>query len=104
MIDQQYLLNDEGVQNFIKNGYVTVQPDLPDVHEEIHRETAAIFEKEGDPRNHILQKVPALYQVFAHPAVRGVLTRFSFHRPNRGNETQKSHIQPTERKYVDTAS
>ena len=74
MIDQQYLLNDEGVQSFIKNGYITVQPDLPDVHEEIYRETAAIFEKEGDPRNHILQKIPALYQVFAHPAVRGVLT------------------------------
>ena len=67
MVDQQYLLNDEGVQNFIKNGYVTVHPDLPDLHEEIYRETAAIFEKEGDPRNHILQKVPALYQVFAHP-------------------------------------
>ena len=74
MVDQKHLLNDEGVQNFIKNGYITVHPDLPDVHEEIYRETAAIFEKEGDPRNHILQKVPALYQVFAHPAVRGVLT------------------------------
>ena len=74
MVDQRYLLNDEGVQNFIKNGYITVHPDLPDVHEEIYRETAAIFEKEGDPRNHILQKVPALYQVFAHPTVRGVLT------------------------------
>ena len=74
MIDQQYLLNDEGIQNFIKNGYITVHPDLPDVHEEIYRETATIFEKEGDPRNHILQKVPALYQVFAHPTVHGVLT------------------------------
>ena len=74
MVDQQYLLNDEGVQNFIKNGYITVHPDLPDLHEEIYRETAAIFEKEGDPRNHILQKVPALRQVFAHPTVRGVLT------------------------------
>ena len=74
MVDQQYLLNNEGVQNFIKNGYITVHPDLPDVHEEIYRETAAIFEREGDPRNHILQKVPALSQVFAHPAVRGVLT------------------------------
>ena len=42
--------------------------------EEIYRETAAIFEKEGDPRNHILQKIPALRQVFAHPTVRGVLT------------------------------
>ena len=74
MVDQQYLLNDEGIQNFIKHGYITVRPDLPDVHEEIHRETAAIFEKEGDPRNHILQKVPALHQVFDHPTVRGVLT------------------------------
>ena len=74
MVDQQYLLNDGGVQNFIKNGYITIHPDLPDVHEEIYRETATIFEKEGDPRNHILQKVPALYQVFAHPTVRGVLT------------------------------
>ena len=74
MVNQQYLLNDEGVQNFIKNGYITVHPDLPDVHAEIYRKSAAIFEKEGDPRNHILQKVPELSQVFAHPAVRGVLT------------------------------
>ena len=74
MVDQQYLLSDEGIQNFIKNGYITIRPDLPGVHEEIYRETAAIFEKEGDPRNHILQKIPALYQVFAHPTVRGVLT------------------------------
>lgn len=74
MVDQQYLLNDEQMQNFIKNGYITVHPDLPNLHTEIYRETAAIFEKEGDPRNHILQKVPALYQVFAHPTVRGVLT------------------------------
>ena len=74
MVDQQYLLNDEEIQNFIKNGYITVHPDLPDVHEEIYRETAAIFEKEEDPRNHILQKIPALYQVFAHPTIRGVLT------------------------------
>ena len=74
MTDQQYLLNDEGIRNFIKDGYVTVHTDLPDLHEEIYRETAAIFEKEGDPRNHILQKVPGLYEVFAHPALRGILT------------------------------
>ncbi len=74
MVDQQYLLSDEGVQNFIKNGYITLHPDLPDVHEEVYRKTAVIFEKEGDPRNRILQKVPALHQVFAHPTVRGVLT------------------------------
>ena len=74
MVDQQYLLNDEKMQNFIKNGYTTIHPDLPDVHQEIYRKTAGIFEKEGDPRNHILQKVPELYQVFAHPTVRGVLT------------------------------
>jgi hypothetical protein len=43
MVNQQYLLNDEGVQNFIKNGYITVHPDLPDVHAEIYRKTAAIF-------------------------------------------------------------
>ena len=74
MVDQQYLLNDRQIQNFIKNGYIIVHPDLPDVHEEIHRETAAIFEREGDPRNHILQKIPELHQVFAHPTVCGVLT------------------------------
>ena len=74
MADPQYLLNDEQIQDFIKNGYISVHPDLPDLHEEIYRETAAVFEKEGDPRNRILQKVPALYQVFAHPIVRGALT------------------------------
>ena len=74
MIDQHNLLDDEGIRDFITNGYVTVHPDLPHVHEEIYRETAAIFEREGDPRNQILQRVPQLYEVFAHPAIRGVLT------------------------------
>lgn len=74
MIDQQFLLDDEGMKDFVTDGYVSVHPDMPEVHEEIHRETAATFEREGDPQNQILKKVPQLYEVLGHPVVRGVLT------------------------------
>ncbi|MCZ6676292.1 MAG: hypothetical protein O7E52_03475, partial [Candidatus Poribacteria bacterium] len=70
MIKPPNLLDDRGMSQFIINGYVTVQADFPSgFHEQICRETDAVFEEEGDPRNHILAKVPALEQVFHHPAL-----------------------------------
>ena len=68
------LLDDGGMSQFISNGYVRVQADFASgFHEQVCRETDAVFEQEGDPRNHILAKVPALAQVFHHPAVHGAL-------------------------------
>ncbi|MBI1927159.1 HEAT repeat domain-containing protein [Candidatus Poribacteria bacterium] len=74
-MDKVCLLDDEGMRNFIINGYITVQTDFPaDFHKRVYQQTEAIFEKEGNPGNEILPKVQALQEVFDHPAVRGVLT------------------------------
>ncbi|MCZ6680234.1 MAG: HEAT repeat domain-containing protein [Candidatus Poribacteria bacterium] len=75
MLDKNYLLDDKQMRDFIINGYVTVQTDFaPDFHESIYRKAEGVFEKEGNPGNNIMARVPELHQVFNHPVVRGVLT------------------------------
>ena len=69
------LLTDEQVQRFIADGYLTVQADYPaSFHEGICRKLDSVLEKEGNPGNNILPRVPEIGQVFRHPAVAGALT------------------------------
>ena len=72
------LLNDEGMREYIRSGYVTVDADMPtDFHEAIRKRTAeAIEECGGNPGNNILPMVPDLQQVLDHPRVTGALTSF----------------------------
>jgi hypothetical protein len=57
-MDKVCLLDDEGMRNFIINGYITVQTDFPaDFHKRVYQQAEAIFEKEGNPGNDILPKV-----------------------------------------------
>jgi hypothetical protein len=75
MTDKTHRLTDDEMKQFIINGYIIVQTDLPpSFHEDIRRQTEALFDGPGDPRNAILAEVPALHQVFEHPTVSGVLT------------------------------
>ena len=68
------LLDDARMRNFIVDGYVVVKADFPDdVHQSIFRQTEAVFEKEGNPGNNILPRVPQLQRVLDHPRVRGAL-------------------------------
>ena len=76
MLDKQYLLSDEVMQDFIINGYVVVKPALSsDFHKSAFQQTLAAIEKgEQLGNNLLLSKVPMLQQVFDDPTVHGALT------------------------------
>ncbi len=75
MITPKSLLNDEQMRHFIVNGYITVKADLPpSFHEAIFQRTVTVFEKEGNPGNNLLPRIPAIQEVFDDATVDGALT------------------------------
>ena len=75
MIDKAYLLNDKQMRDFIVNGYVIVKTDLPrSFHDEIYKTTNTVFEREGNPGNNLLPRIPEIQHVLDDPTVRGALT------------------------------
>ena len=75
MADKAYLLSDEQLQHFIVNGYINIKTDLPaDFHEAIFQQTEAVFEKEGNPGNNLIPRIPDIQEIFDHPVVDGALT------------------------------
>ena len=72
---EKHLLSDAEMQQFIAQGYVQVQADFPgDLHAAVCRQIDSVLEAEGNPGNNIAPRIPAIAEVFAHPAVRGALT------------------------------
>ena len=78
-----HLLSDAAIRQFIVDGYVQVQTDLPEtVHLTIFDKTDAIFSKIRSPEvewaynplNNVLPVVPELQQIMDAPQVRGALT------------------------------
>ena len=68
---EQPLLTDDEIFSFINRGYCLIETVFPDAfHAEICREIAALTE---EPGNAILDRVPKLGEIYAHPAVRGAL-------------------------------
>ncbi len=75
LMSEHSKLTDAQMREFIVNGYLTVQTDLPrSFHETIYRKTQEYTEKEGNLGNNILPRVPELQAVFEDPAVRGAFT------------------------------
>ena len=75
MIDTTYLLSDKQMRDFIVNGYVIVKTDLArNFHDEIYKATNTVFEKEGNPGNNLLPRIPEIQRVFEDQTVRGALT------------------------------
>ena len=75
MVDQTRLLDDAAMRQFIVDGYLQVQAELPAaVHQRIWRRIDAVLATEGNPGDDILPQVPEIQQVFDAPAVRGALT------------------------------
>ncbi|MBI1923629.1 HEAT repeat domain-containing protein [Candidatus Poribacteria bacterium] len=74
MVGQTYLLTDEQMRHFIVNGYVTVKTALPaSFHEALFTQTQIVFEKEGNPGNNLLPRIPEIQAVFADQRVSGAL-------------------------------
>ncbi len=68
-------LNDEQMRHYILNGYITVKTDHPpEFHEAIYNETEMTFEKEGNPGNNLVPRIPAIQSILNDPAVHGALT------------------------------
>ena len=65
MVDKRYLLTDDQMRHFIVNGYVIVNTDLPaSFHDFIYGRTEEVFEKEGNPGNNLLPRIPEVQTVF----------------------------------------
>ena len=70
-----HLLSDAQMQHFIVNGYVTVTTELPaQFHDAVYEKTVSVFDKEGNPGNNLLPRIPEIQEVFDDPNVSGALT------------------------------
>ena len=71
----EHLLNDAQMREFIVNGFVTVTTELSaEFHDAIYEKTMSVFDKEGNPGNNLLPRIPEIQQIFDDPNVRGALT------------------------------
>ena len=67
-------LNDAQMGQYIRDGYVTVETGLPrEFHGELFRKTDEVFEKEGNPGNNLVPRLPDVGRVLSDSAVTGAL-------------------------------
>jgi hypothetical protein len=97
------LLDDTRMQEFIKNGYITLQTDLPaEFHADVYQHIEEVFANEGNPGNNVLPRVPAIQRVLDDPAIHGALQSILgsgyYHHPHRhchfntpGSDGQNMH-------------
>lgn len=83
-----HLLSDAQMRYFIVNGYVTVTTELPaQFHDAIYEKTVRVFDKEGNPGNNLVPRIPEIQQVLDDPNVSGALTSLlgsdSYMQPHR---------------------
>ena len=65
MVDKTYLLTDDQMRHLIVNGYIIVKANLPaSFHDFIYERTEEVFEKEGNPGNNLLPRIPEIQAVF----------------------------------------
>ena len=70
-----HLLTDAQMRHFIVNGYVTVTTTLPaQFHDAIYEKTVTVFDKEGNPGNNMIPRIPEIQQILDDPNVSGALT------------------------------
>ncbi len=71
----EHLLTDVQMRHFIRNGFTTVTTTLPaQLHNGIYEKTMAIFDKEGNPGNNLVPRIPEIQKVLDDPNVKGALT------------------------------
>ena len=103
MLDKSYLLTDRQMRFFVGNGYVILKTALPaSFHRSILQQTETAFEKEGNPGDNLLPRIPEIGEVFDSRIVHGALTsilgedyylqphRHAHHNPP-GSNGQKLH-------------
>ena len=67
-------LNDAQMGQYIRDGYVMLETGLPrKFHDGLFRKTDEVFEKEGNPGNNLMPRLPDVGRVVGDPAVAGAL-------------------------------
>lgn len=70
-----HLLTDAQLRHFVVNGFVTVTTALPaQFHNAIYEQTMTVFDKEGNPGNNLVARIPEIQKVLDAPKVDGALT------------------------------
>jgi hypothetical protein len=70
-----FLLTDEQVQKFICEGFLILQTNFsPEFHRSLLAQLDEVYEKEGNPGNNLLPRIPEIQKVFDHPVITGALT------------------------------
>ena len=69
-------LTDTDLARFVNEGHLVVRTTLPrEFHNRLYAKIDEVFEKEGNPGNNILPRVPEIAQVYDDVAVRAALGR-----------------------------
>ncbi|MBT7099917.1 phytanoyl-CoA dioxygenase, partial [Candidatus Poribacteria bacterium] len=73
-MDAPIRLTDAQMRQYIADGYIALDVGLPrSFHDDVYATTHDVFEKEGNPGNNVLPRIPALREVYGHPVVDGAL-------------------------------
>ena len=68
------LLNDEQIREFIVNGYIVLQPSVPEsLHEIICAKLTKVLGEGTNPGNNVLPRVPEMRHILNSPEVQGAL-------------------------------
>lgn len=74
-LNKHLLLTDEQMKKFITEGFLILKTDFSDeFHQKLMSQLNDVYEKEGNPGNNLLPRIPELRMVFDHPVVTGALT------------------------------
>ena len=74
-MQEDYLLNDEQIREYICNGYLVLSPDLSrEVHEAIDQKLQWMLDEDYNPGNNILPRISEMNQVIESPVIRGALS------------------------------
>jgi HEAT repeat protein len=69
-------LTDPDLARFVEDGHLVVRTTLPrEFHANLYSKIDDVFDKEGNPGNNILPRVPEIAKVYDDPAVRAALGR-----------------------------
>ena len=104
-------LDDQALQRFLRDGYITLDPGLgTEFHRGVYEEVDTLFETEANPGNNILPQVPGIRRVLDSPPVHGALQsllggdyylhahRFCHYR-QPGSEAQQLHKDSWSRRH-----
>ncbi len=74
-MNQPIALSDEQMRQFVAHGFVALKTDFPaEFHAAMSQKIREVMNKEGNPGNNILPRVPEMQAVFRHPVIQGALT------------------------------